>query len=90
VALDKTPCFDPSWTNQEPQRVSLSADHHGTAAHLTTGDCEGNSRVLHIQKLHVVKWQQCVCVCKEDEGTDSEDGKAHSTTKEERVTMTGK
>jgi len=27
---------------------------------------------------------------REDEGTDCEDGKAHSTTKEERVTLIGK
>ena len=35
-----------------------------------------------------MEWQQCVC--KEDEGTDCEDGKAHYITKEERVTLIGK
>ena len=29
----------------------------------------------------------CVCVCEVHEGTDCEDGNAHSTTKEERVTL---
>ena len=32
-----------------------------------------------------MEWQQCVC--KEDEGTDCEDGKTPSTTKKERVTL---
>jgi hypothetical protein len=88
VALYRTPYFDPRWKNQEPKCVSLSADHHGIAAHLTTGDCEGISRVLHIQGLHVVEWQQCVC--NKDEDTDCEDGKTQSTTKKERVTLIGK
>jgi hypothetical protein len=74
--------------NQEPKCVSFSADHHGIVPHLTTGNCEGILTVLHIQRLHVVEWQQCVC--KEDEGTDCEDEKTQSTAKKERVTLIGK